>query len=64
MFEKSKEEYDNLPENEWIGQWFCETSGGYAAARETRRQRINGTWGELPNVYCLFEGDLKEIWIK
>lgn len=32
MFEESKKEYDNLPENEWIKQWFCETSGGYIAA--------------------------------
>lgn len=32
MFEKSKEEYYNLLEYEWIGQWFCETSGGYVAA--------------------------------
>jgi hypothetical protein len=32
MFEKSKEEYNNLPESEWIGQWFSETSGGYIAA--------------------------------
>ena len=186
MFEKSKEEYDNLPESEWVGQWFCETSGGYVAAhrfktvddlnrpgivaeikgcralavlgkhvlrlpenvanlidtividgksysdllkfkqgairprgypdayfdgqtwdfktsayqniesvrqlfkdgrkadnvifvancvkdiktiriaveRETGRQRNNGTWGELPDVYCLFESELKAIWIK
>lgn len=31
MFEESKKEYNNLPENEWIRQWFCETSGGYVA---------------------------------
>lgn len=32
MFEESRKEFDNLPENEWIRQWFCESSGGYIAA--------------------------------
>lgn len=34
MFEESKKEFDNLPENEWIRQWFCESSGGYIAAHQ------------------------------
>lgn len=37
---------------------------GVAMERELGREKKNGTWKELPNLYCLLDNQLIKIWLK